>query len=286
MTVKKGIKSPKKRKPLIRALGVGGGSKNKSLRHGSIYGSDATFCPKKVALHLAVPYNYNSQPASPASEFYFAIGHAVHSIVDNRLSSLSAATELKVEAYGIRGRIDNIIYDDDGLKIVDTKTCGRLPTKIRPSHYEQVLTYCLLSGITRASVLYFSRNVADYRGNLLATEIVIDVDDDTLANSARAMAESITFMREQAIPDYPQPRRPNKTSCGFCPFKYYCWEDEPLGWSNNDWFRLKSIPKAMERKISLLTTEILDAMMVRNEQTKKLIKQFGTRHGKAIIGSI
>lgn len=191
-----------------------------SVEKKSIHGSDAAFCSRKSALHLAIDAP-ELLPLDPQSTLYFAIGNAVHDSLRDALrkSGVLLGNEIRIEHGLIRGYIDDIVVSSETgkAKILDIKTCGRMPTKIKPEHEGQLLCYALLTGVEEASIIYVSRNVADYNG-LMIKELRAPVTAHSMQRIARVVAESIVSTAYTIVPPKPD-YRPTREGCGWCPFK-------------------------------------------------------------------
>lgn len=210
-----------------------GASRKSDFRQESnnIFGSDVAFCHKKAVMKRVITPN-QLDDVNASSSFYFAVGEAIHEVIDGAIKPISVATEISVsaKAHGVPtvGRVDNIIWTGNGLKIVDTKTCGKVPGAIKPGHAEQVWAYSILTGIRSGSILYFSRNVAKFGGELLVTEIDVDLSDEVIENAAHIMGRSFVGAAYNLISSGPPPYKKNKTSCGWCPLKSHCWDGTPV----------------------------------------------------------
>lgn len=194
----------------------------------SLNGADVGFCSRKAALHIAVKPEY-SEDIGLASQLYFSIGDAVHEVVYKSLKQLNIliANELPLFVGPIHGFIDDIVVSEDSgqLKIIDVKTCGSLPSKIKSGQEEQLLLYALLTGIKEASILYVSRTVAGWDGKVKLKEIAAEVNDKKLADIAYVVAESSIFYQTKTVPPKPS-YRTSESTCGFCPFKNSgCWSN-------------------------------------------------------------
>ncbi|PWG73635.1 hypothetical protein DF186_22045, partial [Enterococcus hirae] len=71
-----------------------GAAFKKNLHHSSVFGSDAALCSKKCAIHKGV-LDTESAGESSATRFYFAVGEAIHGVIDRALKNYSVATELQ-----------------------------------------------------------------------------------------------------------------------------------------------------------------------------------------------
>lgn len=199
----------------------------------SIHGADAAFCSRKSALHFHWDPDIK-EPIGPASEFYFKVGNATHSVVYSGLkrAGILLVDELRVTFQEISGYVDAIVLDPSSgrLKILDVKTCGKLPTRIKPGQAEQLMTYVLLTGIEEASILYVSRSVATYDGKLLMREIPLEITPSLLEQGAYMLAQSIAGVKRHVIPPKPAART-SYSNCGWCPFKDAgCWSVDNGHW--------------------------------------------------------
>ena len=200
-------------------------TKEAKLTKRSIHGADAAFCSRKSALHQAIADD-TSAILEPQSALYFAIGNGVHDTIRDALdkSGILIANEYRLSYGAINGFIDDIVISTEtgSLKIIDVKTCGRLPTKIKVGQAEQLLTYALLSGIWEASILYVSRNVSDFSG-ILIKELRADMTKRNMTKIARVVAESLVAVKRKIVPPRPEYRL-SSADCGWCPFKDNgCW---------------------------------------------------------------
>lgn len=221
MTTSKFIRKgdPLGKSSLVKSVAAGLAGQSRLYKR-SVHGADAAFCSRKAVLHQGV--NPNSKvPMDASSALYFAVGNGIHDKVAEALdnSNILIANELLVTFGPIRGYIDNIVISDEtgGLKIIDVKSCGRLPTKVKPGQAEQLLLYALISGIGEAAILYMSRSVADFTG-ILAKEIIVPTTEPVMQKIARTTAESIVYSKYKVVPPKPE-YHVTEAGCGWCPFK-------------------------------------------------------------------
>lgn len=199
------------------------------MKKRSLNGADVAFCPRKTNLHFFMKNSY-TEPTTLASKLYFSIGNAVHDTVYEalKMSDILIANELPLFVGSVHGYIDDIVISPDtgDLKIIDVKTCGRLPSKIKLGQEEQVLLYALLTGIREASILYVSRTVAGYDGVVKMKEIPADMSPENLSRVAKTLAESSVFHYRKVVPPRPN-YRTSYDNCGFCGFKDAgCWSND------------------------------------------------------------
>lgn len=199
------------------------------LKKRSLNGSDAAFCSRKATLHIFMKNSYTEQ-TSLASKLYFSVGNAIHDAIYEalKMSDILIANELPLFIGPVHGYIDDIVISQDtgDLKIIDIKTCGQLPSRIKPGQEEQLLLYALLTGIREASILYVSRTVAGYDGKVKMKEIPADMSLANLSRVATILAESSVYHYHKVVPPRPN-YRTSPDNCGFCPFKDAgCWSND------------------------------------------------------------
>ena len=199
------------------------------------HGADIGMCPRKVVLHTLLDPKFEVT-FSPASLMYMKIGTAVHEVIAGAFASVDLLFDDEVSVYGedigppafppLHGYIDDVIKDEDETyAIVDVKTCGKLPSRVKPWHKEQVATYAILSGATKGYLLYFSRSVAGWGGTLIQRAFQFDFNAENLRPIAERMATAHYFLQLGEVPPIPD-HISLQSSCHFCPFQAYCWEGE------------------------------------------------------------
>lgn len=204
---------------------------SKSIRRG-IYASSAGLCARQTAgVLLLDPDKETHRKAS--AQFYFKLGNAFESVVSRAFerAEILIDQETRISSYhtdlDISGRIDFVIRDrafSDSLSLVELKTCGKLPDKPRPAHYAQLMTYLVLTGMPRGYVLYISRNVAGWNGELIQKAFLIEPtlkERETVLLNVTLGSE---YYKQRALPNKPTSMKRYK--CGFCPLIPYCWEDD------------------------------------------------------------
>ena len=188
------------------------------------YASDAGFCPRQAALKS----RGGGEIDNPASfNAYCELGNTIEALV---LGALTSTGNLLFKQYRIPdiglnlgGKIDGIIVSDGKLRVLEIKSCGELPkTDPKPEHKAQALIYSAVTGLP-ASVLYFSRDVVDFKGSLMLKEFPLDdlVDEKRATIYRAALAYFST--RKGILPDIPSHLTTAK-DCGHCPFKDFCWD--------------------------------------------------------------
>lgn len=194
----------------------------------NLHGASVSRCSRRAVLHTLWSKEAREQ-SSPASEFYFGIGNAIHEAIHVGANNIGieVANELRITYRDrITGYIDEILVDPvtDCLLIVDGKSCGKLPSSIKPDHEAQLATYALLTGIHSTAILYVSRSVAGFDGQMIWRLLKADLN---LEFYARVMATSLIADRRRIVVPHPE-HMSSRSACGFCPFKEFCWDDTPF----------------------------------------------------------
>lgn len=217
--------------PLIRLVsdGMNNIGRTDFERTDRFYASDAGMCPRQAALKS----QGKGEIDNPASfNAYCELGNTIEDLVVKSLEREKALlfTQYRIPDIGINlgGKIDVIAVVKGKLRIIEVKSCGELPKKeAKAEHQAQALIYSAVTGLP-ASVLYFSRNVWDFKDNKLMLK-EIPLDDMLEEKRAVIYRASLAYYstRKGYLPDIPS-HIMKKSDCGFCPFKSFCWDGLPL----------------------------------------------------------
>jgi len=197
------------------------------LRRKRIYGGSSGFCYRQTSWPLVCPTSTVSTfPAS--ARLYADIGTVIHEQFQKAFEKekiLIAAEWYLGDVYGINigGYVDAIVMLDGKPRVIEIKTCGKLPDKVKPDHRAQSLIYSLLTGIYNPIVLYQSRNVANWQGVLNTRELeVIATREELLLTGVNLVAADLCT-KKGLLP--PKPIHLTvKSHCGFCTLKDNCFE--------------------------------------------------------------
>lgn len=231
-----------------------GGLKTENIRKARyrLFAGDAGWCPRKSAL-FSLREGVNTGNA--ASEFYMSIGTAVHRTIQRALEVSKVMVEserrldYKIAGVGISGFIDGILNLEDELKILEIKTCGANPPgRPKKEHFRQAMVYALLSGVYEIIILYFSRSVAQWSGELILAEFEVQATQEELKTTAHLLATSVVATKMKIIPDIPA-HITSSHDCGFCPFAKLCWGDSPT--------KFPKVPKAFYDKVDKVENELI-----------------------------
>ena len=130
--------------------------------------------------------------------------------------------ELKLEWQGVHGRVDG--YDPEAGKVLEVKTCRRIPSDIRSHHLEQLKFYRVLlerNGfpVRAASVLYIDVSSAEARA------YKADVTSEPLEDIERRMLAKAELLRECLLKHELPPRQMNWLCKDYCPYFSWCFAD-------------------------------------------------------------
>lgn len=194
-----------------------------------LYGAGASYCSRQNFLNSKA-YETRAQ-VTPASQLYMGIGSGVEQAVVDGLTRKGRLffNNLYVPPMEpkVAGKIDLVYLDqNDQITIGELKTCGNLPTKPKPVHEAQLMTYAAVGGYKRANLIYISRNVADNQGNVLIRAFELDLSEARLVSTLERIVLSQMAIDEGWLPDIPVTLR--KSDCLYCQFKKFCWDDAPL----------------------------------------------------------
>lgn len=177
---------------------------------------------------------------------------------DIRMPQLTfqAPSDNKPLTIDIGGKTDPIIYMDhlDKILLLEVKSTGTLsstdytvvtkadkkagfvdlegrtfdskkglPVRGNPKYNSQAVTYGALLGLPIA-VVYIARTVATWPSPLDMRVDYLPESDPAWKRGVTMMAYTALCLREGVTP--PKPADFNKTSCQYCHFQPYCWEDE------------------------------------------------------------
>jgi CRISPR/Cas system-associated exonuclease Cas4 (RecB family) len=209
----------------ITSLITKGLESNERLRRKNLYASDAAYCPRKSSIIVNIPEEYKVITSS-SGKLYMAIGSAVHEKIQLGLRNAGAliASEFRIDGLGISlgGYIDAIIRLNDEPRVLEIKTCGNLPSKPKPEHVSQALTYSLVTGIPKPIMYYVSRSVAGWDGKLITRTFELEPSRQEYFVVAQNLYPPQYYSQAQRLAEIPAHIR-TAANCGFCPFKNMCW---------------------------------------------------------------
>lgn len=196
-------------------------------RDGRLYASSAAYCPRQAAIGAT---GKSTEIQNAASGAYMTIGSAIEDMI---LTSFHNQGVLLFKQYklpdvpglNMGGYIDAIVHVLGRIRCVEIKSCSSLPGAPKSGHLEQLMTYSAVTGLP-ASLVYFSRSVADYKGNFQLREFPLNLTNEDHFNTLFKICYARLAIEAKVIP--PVPAGWTQANCGYCPFVPTCWEGDEL----------------------------------------------------------
>lgn len=252
-------------------------------RGGRIYASQGGLCRRQTMLMATISMQWIKTPAATG---YMVIGSSVEDMINDALYAESKLMykQYKLPSIGLNvgGYVDSIVFADK-IRLIEIKTCGNtLPPKAKHGHREQALVYAAVTGL-EPSVLYFSRNVATYDGEIQMIEHQLHPSDDSLYTVMHTLSYGFFAIQSNLIPEVPPDMK--KSYCGFCPLVDVCWNGDELP----DYAKLVTKQQHLNLldKAEKWTDQFMhpSAVLKRRNGTLKHILRTGTEHAKTILSN-
>lgn len=255
-------------------------SVKRTNQNGRMYASTSGFCERQTALSMTFDGDTEYESASSG---YFEVGLAIESVVLKALRQENTLlfSQLETPDIGLNlgGKIDGVYrLDNDKIRLLEIKSCGALPSKPSSEHLAQANLYTAITGLP-ATLLYFSRNIANFAGEIQMRKFELDTQSDIYNSMFKAIYGKVCADKG-LMPDIPDEiTKPGH--CGFCRFKNICWDFEPS--------HLESMSNSEISENYHLTKELTDDMMseVKLEQRRngvlKHLMQYGTSYAKDLL---
>ncbi len=213
---------------LVGTIRHGMSSTKENDRNGRIYASQASFCVRQAVLKST--NNEDLEIVTPTNAAYYALGITIEDLVINALTRQGALLypQYKLPDIGLNlgGYIDAIVMIGGKIRVLEVKSCGVMVTEPKPEHAAQAMVYSAVTGLP-ASLLYFSRHVAGFDGQLQIKEFPLIVTNDDARRTLFRVAYVHHAIEMGIIPDMPDYFTVEQ-DCGYCPFKENCWHNYPL----------------------------------------------------------
>jgi len=133
--------------------------------------------------------------------------------------------ELNVNAFGVHGRIDEILVNNDAVVIVDKKTSRKIPAKPYEHHVKQVKYYALL--LKNSEVWEMLRGKKFY-GAILYIDVAEGLSDVFVfpvnpeeAFLEREIQKKVEILK-RAFAEKKPPEAKSGWICDYCDFLYHC----------------------------------------------------------------
>lgn len=259
---------------------------SKGSRNGNIWPSSA-YCSRLIALTSNFE---NTSIITPAQNSYMSIGVAVEDLLIHAWKQqeilLFEQYRLPDVGLNVRGYIDAVIYLHGQVYVVEVKSCSKLPSKPNAKHESQALIYSIITGLP-AKIVYFSRSVADWRGNLQMRVFDLESVEES---KKRAVFQQVVvgyISKERGvIPPRPFEKVGDGDNlpphCEYCDFEDYCWQsqEKPI-----------DLPEIQRNSnefydIILESSDIVDEIMERDTMRKRRngVLKFLSQNAQTVAG--
>lgn len=258
---------------------------NETNRSGRLWASDAAHCSRRGALNAT----YVGETIDSASKkAYCELGNTIEDLVIGALEKqdlvLFKQYQLPNIDLNLGGFVDALIAtkikgEQRKIRVLEIKSCGELPSKPKPEHLSQTRLYGAVLGLP-ITLLYFSRNVANYEGVLQTREFNFDFNVDDVRQYVFSACYTKFAVDMNVLPAIPS-QFTSPSHCGLCDYKSTCW--------NGGAFHLRPIEARehleLVNKANSFTNDFLDAQRIRQRRNgvfKHLMKS-GSQVAKEIL---
>lgn len=200
--------------------------RERSIGSKKIYPSNSGLCARKSVAMTLLPKTA-TETHNITNQMYFKIGSAIEDVIVESLDrgGILLAREFKVKrdwkSALVSGRIDALVSMNENTYPVEIKSCGsKIPAKPRLSHLAQLETYMICTGMHHGLLVYVSRTVANWRGELKYRVFSIEMDSSYIDRVAEQLAMTLVFTDASILPGIPFS---DDKECRFCPLIGYCW---------------------------------------------------------------
>lgn len=269
---------------LTQLILAGMKSERQINRNGRLYAGSSGFCERQTALDSTYS---GLEVTEPKSTGYFALGIAIEELILNSILKMNGLLIKQLETpnigINIGGKVDGIVYIEKENKIVniEIKSCGtKLPLEPNPTHKAQALIYSGIDGLD-SRITYYSRNVADFKGDVLLKTFDLGYDETEIYNAMYKACFGYLASKDRVMPKIPL--NITQDQCGFCRFIPVCWQ----GGIAHLVDITSEQSKIISDKAKELTSHILEPsnQAARRDGILRKIKLEGTTFGKNLLQS-
>lgn len=253
-------------------------------REGRLYASDAGACARKAVLSATSNDMILNNPASNA---YYGIGNAIEELLIKGLTKSDAIlfSQYRLPPVGINmgGYIDAIVIVNGKIRVLEIKSCGKLPNGPKPAHTSQAAIYSAITGLP-ATLLYMSRSVANATGALQLAEFELESYHSVKRDAVYSAVLADVCVKRGVVPHKPYTMTEEKM-CDeiYCPFTAICWHGQKLPVTYPE-VSVEDNPLVI-KEATELTDKIMDplATQQRRSGVLKYIQMNGTPLAKTIL---
>jgi len=248
-----------------------------------------SYCPRQAKLDAE--YSGISS-VKPISSMFMKMGVLTEDIVMQNLSDLGAVIyPLNKQFYvsdvseGLQdrfsGKIDGILnleYENkNNLYALEVKTCGKLPSKPKPEHINQLFIYAGVTGL-KPILMYFSRYIADWRNELINQFHVFDYDKALITKEMSKLFYAMNCVEQNLTPNIVDVK---KTYCNYCNHKQDCRVDEIFEEIDPSVYAM-SVTMAVEymrkENLEVRFEKTIDEIYSKNKKAKSILKNIDKSH--------
>lgn len=193
---------------------------------GRIHASTSGYCARRGALEASYK---GTKVYEAKSALYFKLGIALEEslldALDSRKRLFFRQYHLPETGINLGGKVDGIVLHNGKLHCLEIKSCGStLPSKPELEHLSQINIYSAVTGLP-GLLLYASRSVQDFRGDLKLKLFDLGFNTDDCSKSLESSAVAYFASKNNLLPEIPEHITSEK-NCGYCSFKNICWQFE------------------------------------------------------------
>ena len=174
-----------------------------------VWVSEIAACLRRAYLDRVSP-----KPVSFSVQAVREMGAAVHKLLASVLRNNGMESEVSVarvvDGYLVKGRVDAIIFEDDGVAVLEAKTAE--DTSLREDFARQARFYAAMLGASRAYVLVVNRNDGSYAIHKL---------DVNPVEAPRELEERVRKL-QKALEEKREPEPKKGPWCRWCPYREEC----------------------------------------------------------------
>lgn len=250
-------------------------------QNGRMYASSSGFCERQTALSMTYS---GEQTTEPQTTLYFGLGLSIESMIldalDNQGVLLFRQFETPDIGLNMGGKIDGIYrLPDDKIRLLEIKSCGKLPKEPFREHLAQSNLYSAITGLP-IDILYVSRNVLDFNGKIqIKSFLEVNNSFDCYTAMYKAIygkkCADLGYMPEKSI------HINSIDDCGFCRFKGICWNYEPSHLAQPDNEKYWNISQLAQDETFVIMSE--DEITKRKHGVLKHLSIYGNEYARELL---
>jgi len=169
---------------------------------------------RKIYLHYTQPTNYNIK-----TKAIFYMDYSIHSLFEQAIQKTNLYVDHEQEiSYKINseitliGHYDIKIKENNQYKLIDVKSCSKIPEYLYNTYPPQINVYFLMTNINKGYFTFIEKN------RLITRDFEIEKDSYIINETIEKFKTVHEYLIEKKLPE-PCP----DFYCRFCQFKNYCY---------------------------------------------------------------